>query len=325
MYSRTIFHFGHDLTQVVLRSPDISDNWSETESTVTSESSFTSDFFDKKASIVAREINSNLSTIPPYRISVSRSRQTTFLVLSIHHSIYDGISLPQLILSFEQAYTEELDNVPSVTLQVFEEILSVDADAARKFWVNRFEGFHWPQFRLSNASTSSPRRVVIPFNTKLSAFKKMASFQGVTLQALFTATFAYLLSRTVYSSRDVVFGVSSDPFIVSVLTRVQVIRSGRLLPVTGVETAILPLVSITPLRATLAGSNFLEAIQQSISAIVEFEHIPLGDVQRVLRGELSLFETVFSCSVEPSAVASLWKVLQSEPPAPDVRPTSLNS
>lgn len=100
----------------------------------------------------------------------------------------------------------------------------------------------------------------------------------------------------------------------------QVIRSGRLLPVEGIEDAPYPLLSVTPTRVNFAQSeNILQDIQHNISTSVDYEHVPLGRVAQWVRGGKMLFETLFSISYKDNASSSMWSHVASQNPEPEVR------
>ncbi len=100
----------------------------------------------------------------------------------------------------------------------------------------------------------------------------------------------------------------------------KVLRSGRLLPIDDIDEAVLPLVTVVPTRVNFERPEIsLQTIQQGISSIVEYEHLPLGKVQTWVRPGRPLFDILFSLSVDESSSNDLWKVIESEPPKADVR------
>lgn len=99
----------------------------------------------------------------------------------------------------------------------------------------------------------------------------------------------------------------------------KVLRSGRLLPIDNIDEAIFPLVSVVPARVNFDNPEIsLQTIQQGISSVVEYEHLPLGKVQTWVRPGRPLFDILFSLSVDESPSNDLWNVIESEPPKADV-------
>lgn len=52
--------------------------------------------------------------------------------------------------------------------------------------------------------------------------------------------------------------------------------------------------------------------------MVEYEHLPLGNVQSWVRPGYPLFDALFSMSVASVSSGEIWTVIESEPPRPDV-------
>lgn len=210
---RTVFFFSRALVQVVLRHdacvlPWHTNSWPGDFRDM-DDTSFSDWFLGHEAPKVSMEINEKLSTISPWRINVYLDNsKTTYIVLSIHHSLFDGISLPVLLADVETEYLG-LPSAPSAPItDVIEQIASVDVDRAREYFTTCFKDFKWPiePFRLASSGVS--KRMTVPFDLSLSSLRALATRQQVTLQALLTGTFANLLAHRLYNSEDVVFGVS---------------------------------------------------------------------------------------------------------------------
>ncbi|KIM49051.1 hypothetical protein M413DRAFT_438219 [Hebeloma cylindrosporum] len=300
---RTVFHFGRDLLQIVLGPDSAPINWKHRKGIKCTKETFGTCFREQKALDIAREINLNVSSIPPYRLSVYVVQDHHFLVLSIHHALFDGISLPKFLSELEREYLGlTCSGKVAVTSDILRQISNINFDNAERFWKNQFKGISWPQAVIAPVL---PWRVChhdVPFKASISSLKKLASSHGITLQALLTCAFASILARDIYKQEDVVFGV---------------IRSGRLLAVEHIEDALLPLISVVPMRVNFGQQISLSDIQLSISSTIEYEHVPLGKVQTWIRPGKSLFEILFSISVNESPNSDLWLSVESEPPQAD--------
>ena len=153
----------------------------------------------------------NVSSTPPYRFSVYVIQGHHFLILSIHHALFDGISLPKFLSEAEREYL----GLPcfgemAVASDVLHRISNIDFDNAERFWKNQFKGISWPQTALTPVLPWRVCHHEVPFKTSISSLKKLASSHGITLQALLTCAFACILARDVYKQEDVVFGVCSQ-------------------------------------------------------------------------------------------------------------------
>ncbi|EGN93241.1 hypothetical protein SERLA73DRAFT_172154 [Serpula lacrymans var. lacrymans S7.3] len=296
---RTVFFFSKALIQVVLRPDACNLLWEEHETPLKDDSAFSNWFFSEKATKVSTGINSHISSIPPFRINVFRAPHGDRLVLSIHHALFDGISLPILLKNVE----DEFNAVPypsgSPVAVVLDEMAKVDLSKAREFWVKSLDGFDWSEVAFRSPSSSSPtRRFAVPFQISLSSLNAKLAVHKVTLQALLSSTFAALLATHMYHSNDIIFGV---------------IRSGRLLPVEDVDKLLYPMLTVLPVRINFGKSgDLLQDVQRNISAAVEYEPVSLSKVQNWIRPGESLFETLFSVVFEDEERAEIWDITQSE-------------
>lgn len=205
---RTVFYFARDLVQVILAAKDHQVSWSERSTTINDGILFRDDFLHTDASMIATDINDHLSAVPPYRFTSYASDQKIFLVLSIQHSLFDGISLPVLLSNAEQAYLEPaLPPSPSAS-SVLDCIASIDMNKAREHWTSMFVGYDWRKMMFRETTESTAATLSVPFKTTLSALQQKASQQKTTVQALLTASYGYLAATSMYAEDDIVFGVN---------------------------------------------------------------------------------------------------------------------
>ncbi|KAG8734468.1 Non-ribosomal peptide synthetase [Ceratobasidium sp. 423] len=249
--------------------------------------SFPSWFLESEKDRIAVEINGDLTT-PTFRVNIYEL-EDRFMVVSLSHAIYDGVALPSLMKSVDGIIVgDETSEV--VPLQPLLESIRTSHDNARQFWVEKFD--HLDLKRLSPRRPANPqvqyaRRVFSTITYK--GMQHACRTQHTTLQALGCASYA-LAGRDSLGWRDnAIFGI---------------IRSGRSLPVDGVETAVVPLVSLVPFvlaKLSMSSMDVLSNSQAELTTTLAFEHTPLGNIQRWL-GVPLLFETLFSCRVEEGRV-----------------------
>ncbi|KAI0670364.1 hypothetical protein C8Q78DRAFT_1079337 [Trametes maxima] len=303
---RTVFHFGSSLVQVVLRADAVDAHVSERVIEDDDESDFQRYFTSHEASPIARELNLAISTIPPVRLSffVSPASNTTYMVASIHHALYDGISLPVLLRDLERAYSNR-QQLPYAPLRaVLEPIASIDQNSAREFWTGYLSDYPWARLLNKTASSNQADITSFTFRRPLSELQAKAASQHVTLQALLMCAYGYLLGQRLYGHDDVMFGV---------------IRAGRSLPVSDIDTTICPMITVLPARVRYNKSErVLQAVQQDIARVGEFEHIPLSRIQKwIPESGGSLFDTLFSVSFKERDDTTLWSLVESQNPEPD--------
>lgn len=208
---RTIFYFGLDLAQVVLHPDSCSVQFTEKSIHLArnSDDEFLSYFNSEEASSIATDINQHLFKIPPSRLILYRSASQTraYLVLSLHHAIFDGISLPVILSNLEAEYLGRRTRPSAPLIDVLKHVVSQDLGLAQKFWKKHFSGFSWEAFLSRYASSAQTSIISTPFRTPLSVLQAKAAAQKVTLQALLMNAFAHCLAAHVYGIDDVVFGV----------------------------------------------------------------------------------------------------------------------
>ncbi|CAE6419816.1 unnamed protein product [Rhizoctonia solani] len=249
--------------------------------------SFSSWFVESEKDRISVEINCDLTT-PTFRVNIYEL-EDRFMVLSLSHAIYDGVALPSLMKGLDGTIVgHETGEV--VPLHPFLESVQTLQETAREFWVEKFSHL--------DLESLSPRRPVKRQAQYIRRIFTTISFKGMqsacrvqhtTLQALGCASYALAGRDSLGWQGNAIFGI---------------IRSGRSLPVDGVETAVVPLVSLVPFVFTDLGvspSDALNKSQAELASTLAFEHTPLGNIQRWL-GIQSLFETLFSCRIEESRV-----------------------
>lgn len=300
---RTVFFFGKTLAQVLLSRTTCRLHWEESSVATSDSETFCDYFFNKEAAKVAVEINTLITSVPPVRLRLYRQSCGTYTVLSIHHALFDAISLSRILKYVEDAYLDKpLQNITPPD-QILEHILFRDLTPAREHWTSTLRDFNWSYRDLVDVTQSaSPKRISITLDTPLSYFQQMLAHCQVTLQAILTCTFASVLANHLCPSDDLIFGT---------------IRSGRLVPVEGLGDALIPLLSLVPMRVYLNNPDCLRKVQDDIIAAIPFENVPLGQVQKWVRPGAGLFDILFSVTHKDQTAHEIFDVVRSELPQPD--------
>ncbi|KAH0827172.1 hypothetical protein J3R83DRAFT_4863 [Lanmaoa asiatica] len=303
---RTVFYFGRQLVQVVLAPTSSQLPWIEKWTPHTDADSFRIAFYAEVAPCLANQINGTTSATPPFRLVVFSSpddHQGHWLTLSIHHALFDGVSLPLILKFVEDELLARPHPVTCSPESLLEYMHNARVDAGRQFWAARFSGFGWSEHRLSNVQVSSQvRRKAMSLTTSLTTLGKLLAPHQVTMQSVLTCAFALSLARHVHHSDDVAF---------------VVIRAGRLLPVEGAEHSTSPTINVLPTRVRFDTEGYLQRVQADISAAVAFEHFPLSHVQKWLPPGVAPFDTLFAVTVKDDTRYEVWDILRSELPEPD--------
>lgn len=280
---RTSFHSVEDLGYAwigaVHTSPAL--NWHEITlpSTVDPLSEISSMFrFDKETSFAVPPIRSVLVTRPTDKL----------LVIVMHHSLYDGASLPFVFEDLARAYQE---NTISERPQFSDTVNFVlnGQEQATEFWTQKLLGYevtelpHLPTSESQDQMFMSERRVDLDIANIIEACKAME----VTVQSVSLLAYSKVLTNLL-GKRDVVFG--------------QVL-AGRSLPTPGAEKTIGPLFNTVAQRVTfepkfLSNKAMARRLQQLTTDSQVYQHAPLRNVQNRLRQtnglkSASLFDTLF--------------------------------
>ncbi|OAX41962.1 hypothetical protein K503DRAFT_863459 [Rhizopogon vinicolor AM-OR11-026] len=300
---RTVFFFGNSLVQVILSRATCHLQWEEHSITTGDNETFSDYFFDEEAARIAVEINAHITSVPPVRLRLYHGSCCTYIVLSIHHALFDAFSLPRVLKYAEDTYLGRPLQKLTPPDQILEHIALLDLSSAKEHWMSALRNFNWSYRALVDVNPSaSPKRVTMTFDTPLSYFQQKLAHHQVSLQAVFTFTFASVLATRLCDSDDVVFGT---------------IRSGRLVPVDGIDEALLPLLSLVPMRVNFNSPDCLRKVQEDIIAAIPFENVSLAQVQKWVRPGAGLFDILFSVSHRDKTAHELCDIVRSELPQPD--------
>ena len=217
------------------------------------------------------------------RLAADRHR----LVLTNHHILMDGWSLPVLVRELLALYARKGDpaSLPRVTpyRNYLAWIATQDHAAAVSAWGEALAGLEEPT-RLAphdpRLTAIAPEQVSLAVSEALTAaLTRQARAQGLTINTFVQAAWAILLGRLT-GRDDVVFGVTV---------------AGRPPEIAGVETMVGLFINTLPLRTKLPPEKsllaFLQDLQDSQSKLIAHQHLGLAEIQG-LAGLGELFDTL---------------------------------
>lgn len=275
---RTCFAPWHDtFVQIVFKSDACELAW--TTSDIESHESLSS--IQKST---ARDIVHNMTTTPPIRLTYLPSANGGELLLSISHAIYDGNSLEMMFHDIERYYEgEALPPRPSVR-RLIEYISDQSSARAQEHWTSLLSGWETASL-LSDTTTkdASLNTCKRQFRFKLSQMESRALSLQVTFATLLQAAFAISISQTLHTN-DFIFGN---------------VLSGRTIPVDDADKILAPCVATVPQRIRLEDArrsvvDILLSLQESSSASLDFQHVSPRAIQRWLKADRPLYDTLFS-------------------------------
>ncbi|MFJ5305072.1 non-ribosomal peptide synthase/polyketide synthase [Streptomyces sp. NPDC088350] len=218
------------------------------------------------------------------RFGEDRSR----LVLTFHHIVADGWSLPVLHRELLALYGENPAPLPEVAPYrgYLRRIAGADREAARAAWRTALAGVDEPT-RLVEAPAPAgpvePAQIRVELTERItSRLAARARERGVTLGTLVQGAWGLLVGRMT-GRQDVLFGTTV---------------AGRDAAVDGIESMIGLFINTLPTRLRWAPGDtlgaLLDRLQEEQSALLDHQHLGLADIQRATghAGDGELFDTL---------------------------------
>ncbi|MFI7500904.1 amino acid adenylation domain-containing protein [Streptomyces sp. NPDC049687] len=233
----------------------------------------------------------DLTDPPLLRLTlVSHGDSRWVLILTNHHLLLDGWSIPLLVRELLQLYAARLApgrTAPLPGVRPYRDFLawlaSRDRDAAARAWREALAG--------ATPTLLSPRPAgVVPVPPELHTVRlteqltaevgRLARTCGVTVNTLVQGLWSLLLSRLT-GRDDVLLGATV---------------AGRPAGLTGVEDMIGLFINTVPVRATVPPgetvSAFLRRLQDRQAELLEHQHLGLTEIQRLSGTRGDLFDTL---------------------------------
>ena len=198
--------------------------------------------------------------------SQDKSNRSFYFALTMHHSIYDGVTTSLLIETLESLYNGKIP-LRLWPFQSFVRYISnQDQEVEDTFWRNQFESLEAPQFPTLPSVAFQP--------TAASAIthivdKVVWRVDDFTPSTVVRAAWSIVCSQ--YTGvPDVVFGT---------------IGMGRKIPVAGIERLAGPTISAVPIRVKINDQqvchHLLRSLQDQATDMIQYEHTGLSKIARV--------------------------------------------
>ncbi|QES45327.1 hypothetical protein DEJ49_33875 [Streptomyces venezuelae] len=209
------------------------------------------------------------------------------LVVTFHHILMDGWSMPVLLNELSQVYAAGGDASVLRRVAPYGEYVAwlgrQDKDAARDAWRAELAGADGSTLV---APQDPGRAPVLPDQTHTrlsveltSAVGELARTHGLTVNTVVQGAWALVLARLA-GRTDVVFGATV---------------AGRPAELPGVESMIGLFINTLPVRVRLDGAQpvgeLLARLQETQSGLIDHQHVGLAEVQK-LAGPAAVFDTL---------------------------------
>jgi amino acid adenylation domain-containing protein len=240
----------------------------------------------------------------PYSLTLitDSSVQKTHLLLSIHHALYGGEGIAQLLHELQLSLsTQELP--PNTQFRRFIDYMtSIDCSTSDGYWDQYLTGVAPTLLHTANADDSASQQIHTSLTSTFGSFKQQCKDLSVSPLNVFHAAWARLLSLYT-DSADVCFGN---------------VFSCRTIPLDDADRIVGPCFNTLPIRikssSTATNSDILKLCQKSNSDILPHQLSPLRRIQRrVLGGGARLFDTLLIFQNKNTDLDSnIWELLEDE-------------
>lgn len=199
---------------------------------------------------------------PLLRLAFIQDGGRKYLVLTIHHSLYDGWSLPRVLQQVEAAFYGEA--VQSQPFKVFvDHLLSQNMNQMKEFWRSELEGFPGPLFPQPPSGDHTYRPIKTHNVKRSQSTLQIKNTSGISLATMIEVSWGLTLSQ--YSgSCDIVFGIT---------------LAGRDAAISGIDEILGPTLTTIPLRIKLDPSikiqDLLRLVQERKAEHLKFGHLGL--------------------------------------------------
>lgn len=244
---------------------------------------------------------------PQYSFTVFQTAKKTVLLLSMHHSLYDGEAFQLLLKDVEATYDGHYSLPPVPSEPFLSRVLSLNLDEADKFWNKHFQNFK-PKLlstvllgEIGNRRDKSESFVMTEFSSaSLQSLVGCCKKLHISMLSLLQASWAKLLSLFL-NTTDICFGN---------------VVNGRTLPLDGIERIVAPCFNTIPLRlqleTDLSSLDVIKTAQQFNLNMLPFQFTPLRRIHKLQTAQNSrLFDTLFILQKsQPSLGNHIWSVEQ---------------
>lgn len=256
-------------------------------------------------SSISRQIIRDIESLPPIRLTLRLSDNA--LILSMHHALYDGESLPMIVEDVTETYLRGAGTLrPGIgpLVDYVSHKRTHELAQTKQYWVDLLSG--WTPAELATASGSaiveSTETTVNAhtFTRSLSALEKDCAKLSLTLPALLQGVFGICLAQ--------LHGYGSATY--------GTVLSGRTIPVEGVERMMAPCITTLPQRINLRQvSDAHEAVVASQKAgfeVLKYQYTATRDIQAWLGADQPLFDAIFSFARKAKTVGTEDKLLKEQ-------------
>ncbi|KAK4678789.1 NRPS protein [Podospora pseudoanserina] len=228
------------------------------------------------------------------RYAMIREGDVYHFVLTMHHALYDGWSMPLVVDRVNQAYQGVAPRKPAAQFKHFIDYLNnrLDRAGCDTYWREQLDGATGVQFpRLPFEGYQTQADSLLEVDIKLDG-RKLPSVPGatITLASVVRAAWALVASQYCSGNNDIVFGET---------------LTGRNAPIVGVEEIEGPMITTVPVRVTInresSVEHYLQTIAEQIVGQIPYEHAGLQHIRKLSDDALQACELRTGFVLHPAA------------------------
>ncbi|WP_155764962.1 non-ribosomal peptide synthetase, partial [Mycobacterium colombiense] len=221
---------------------------------------------------------------PAFRAALVRTAEDRHrFILTFHHIVMDGWSLPILLSEIFASYHSQHLPAAAPYRSFVTWLAGRDLDAAEGAWRGVLAGFDAPTLVGPPDRLDLGGRSVESFRVSAEtsrAVSELARSRHTTVNTVLQAAWAQLL-MWLTGQHDVVFGA---------------VVSGRPTEVVGADSMVGLLINTVPVRATVVATTttagLLDQLQTAYNDTLDHQHLALSEIHRIT-GQDQLFDTLF--------------------------------
>ncbi|KAI1801775.1 non-ribosomal peptide synthase [Daldinia bambusicola] len=226
-----------------------------------------------------------------------KSTGKSHFVLTMHHALYDGWSMPLVVERVNRAYVGLSTKRPAEFKHFIRYLTNMDRKESESYWRERLDGAHNEQFPpLPYSSYQQQADSLLEHYVHTSKPNT-----GITIATVIRGAWVLLVS-TYTSCNDVVFGET---------------LTGRNAPIAGVEQIEGPMIATIPVRVAvnpnMTAREYLQEIHDQSVLGIPHEHFGLQHIRRLSPDAREACELRTGLVLHPSADADASDASEKQP------------
>lgn len=225
-----------------------------------------------------------------YAIVHDSVRKKRYLVLTLHHSLYDGWSAQRMLAMVERAYQGISPGQPQDFRIFIKYLKDNNNQQAEKFWKSHLAGCQAPHFPAVHLTENTARKRDLFEEQRPVTFKQRLNHFP---SAFIRGAMSILISRLTVSS-EVIFGGTVF---------------GRHYAIDGIEDVIGPTIATVPIRVKLEKKqtvlDFLNSVQEHATEMIPYEQFGIQNIERLSRDCQAACNFLTHLTIQPEEYQSV--------------------